>query len=629
MARAHVRLLTTVSAALLGSAVAIAPAAATPAPVAPDERVVAAPSSVDGDRTEPVYDYTNAIRESVKVDTTLDTDSDGVNDTIAVDIVRPRETAEAGVRIPVIMDASPYYECCGRGNESETKAYDADGVITKMPLFYDNYFVPRGYGMVGVDILGTSRSTGCGDVGGPNEIASVVAVIDWLNGRNTARDLNGNPVVADWTNGAVGMVGKSYDGTLANGVAATGVDGLKTIVPISAISSWYDYTRSRGVPYSLDYLPWLGKYVGNQNGPCVQVRDELGDNDADESGDYTRFWATRDHVKDAAKVKASVFVVHGLSDYNVQPNHFGQWWDALAANGVPRKIWLGLEEHVDPFEFRRAAWVDELHEWFDHWLMNLPNGVMNEPIATVETAPDQWTSYSTWPQPVKPASVGLATGKLGTTGTGSVNVLDDTSLTEDDIVGTPSVPLSGRQMFLSAPLQKAIRISGTPTVTLRIRSDKATTPVTARLIEYGHASRYAGISRTSTETCWGASTSYDDSCYFEVAKRTAVTDHGIVGRGWIDAAHSASLTNPTPLTPGAWTTITVPLRPQDMIIPKGRVIGLAISLSDTEWTSPNDTGASVDIDLAASHLNVPMTGGVIVAPSKNTTLDITVHHTER
>ena len=43
------------------------------------------------------------------------------------------------------------------------------------------------------------------------------------------------------------MIGKSYDGTLANAAAATGVDGLTTIVPISAISSWYDYTRSNGV----------------------------------------------------------------------------------------------------------------------------------------------------------------------------------------------------------------------------------------------------------------------------------------------------------------------------------------------------------------------------------------------
>lgn len=44
------------------------------------------------------------------------------------------------------------------------------------------------------------------------------------------------------------MIGKSWDGTIANGVAATGVKGLKTIVPIAAISSWYDYYFAQGAP---------------------------------------------------------------------------------------------------------------------------------------------------------------------------------------------------------------------------------------------------------------------------------------------------------------------------------------------------------------------------------------------
>ena len=629
MATVHARLLTAVSVLLLAGGIAVTPAVAAPAPSGPGAldgvSTHPRPAHIDGDRTEPVYDYANAIRESVKVDTTMDTDSDGTPDTIAVDIVRPRETDASGVKVPVVMDASPYYECCGRGNESELKTFDSDGVIAKMPLFYDNYFVPRGYGVVGVDIVGTSRSTGCGDVGGEDEIASVVAVIDWLNGRNTAKSLDGTPVTADWTTGAVGMIGKSYDGTLANGVAATGVDGLKTIVPISAISSWYDYTRSGGVPYSLDYMPWLGGFVGHDTPACDAVRAELGENDADESGDYTSFWAERDHVKDASKVKASVFVVHGLSDYNVQPNHFGQWWTALEKNRVPRKIWLGLEEHVDPFEFRRAEWVSELHKWFDYWLQGLNNDVMGEPIATVETAPDQWTSYRTWPQRAQATTVPVSTRGLGSSGRGVVNVLDNPDLTESDIVGTPSEEVAGRQMFLSAPLSKAIRISGTPTVTLRVKADKTTTPVTVRLIEYGQATRYTGIQNTTTETCWGASTPVDDACYREVRKRTAVTDHGMVGRGWIDAAHSDSLVQPEPLTPGQWTTVTVPLRAQDLIVPKGRVLGLAISLSDTEWTTPNDSGASVDIDLSRSHLNLPMTGGSVVAPSNDALpLDIDV-----
>ena len=626
--RARVTILA--SSTVLSLATVTGPAVAAPIPDAPGPgagpAVSGVPSHVDPvtRSTRPVYDYASAIRESVYVDTTMDTDSDGKDDVIAVDIVRPVETALTGVRIPVIMDASPYYSCCGRGNESEKKTYDENGIIQKMPLYYDNYFVPRGYAVVDVDIVGTGRSTGCGDVGGKDEIDSVVDVIDWLNGRNTAHTADGRPVTATWTTGAVGMIGKSYDGTLANGVAATGVEGLKTIVPISAISSWYDYTRSGGVPYSDDYLPWLGGYVGHDSPACEAVRGELGDDDDDDTGDYTSFWAERDYVKDASKVKASVFMTHGLGDYNVQTNHFSQWWAALAKNNVPRKLWLGMEDHVDPFEFRRDAWVDELHKWFDYWLQGLQNGVVKEPMASVETAPDVWRDYTTWPAVNHSAQVPLSAGKLGALGKGSVTVTDDPDLTEDDIVADPSEVIAGRQMFLSAPLSAPIRISGTPSVTLKLKSDSATTPITARLIEYGDADRYTGIRRTDDITCEGSSTDYDDSCYHTVEKLTDDTDYGIVSRGWIDAAHSTSLSKPTPLTPGEWSTVTVPLRPQDEVIPAGRVLGLAVTLSDSGWTTPNDTGATIDIDLAGSTLNLPVTSGKITAPTKIQPIDVDI-----
>jgi len=125
-------------------------------------------------------------------------------------------------------------------------------------------------------------------------------------------------------------------------------------------------------------------------------------------------------------------------------------------------------------------------------------------------------------------------------------------------------------------------------------------------------------------SCEGSSTDYDDSCYYTVEKLTAQSDHGIVSRGWIDAAHSKSLTKPTPLKPGQWTTVTVPLRAQDQIIPKGRILGLAITLSDTEWTSPNDTGATIDIDLAGSKLNLPLTTGTVSAPTKPQPIDVDI-----
>jgi len=40
------------------------------------------------------------------------------------------------------------------------------------------------------------------------------------------------------------MIGKYYDGTCANAVRSTSVDGLETIMPLSAISSWYDNRRT-------------------------------------------------------------------------------------------------------------------------------------------------------------------------------------------------------------------------------------------------------------------------------------------------------------------------------------------------------------------------------------------------
>ncbi|MEV0284367.1 CocE/NonD family hydrolase C-terminal non-catalytic domain-containing protein [Kribbella sp. NPDC050820] len=144
------------------------------------------------------------------------------------------------------------------------------------------------------------------------------------------------------------------------------------------------------------------------------------------------------------------------------------------------------------------------------------------------------------------------------------------------------------------------------------------------LIDYGEADRFSGIRRTDDSTCEGESTSYDDACYYTVEKLTTETDHGIVSRGWIDAAHSKSLSKPTPLTPGQWTTVTVPLRAQDEVIPKGRILGLAVTLSDTEWTSPNDTGATIDIDLAGSKLNLPATSGKLTAPTKPQPIDVDI-----
>ncbi|MFG1604959.1 Xaa-Pro dipeptidyl-peptidase [Actinoplanes sp. NPDC049265] len=600
---------------------AVAGAAVTAALLAAPAQAAPGVPHVRGTGTVPVYSYENAIRESVWVQTSLDGDHDGTPDKVAVDLVRPRETAAAHLRVPVVMEASPYYSCCGRGNEGELKEYDASGTITKEPLFYDNYFVPRGYAFVAVDLPGTNRSTGCEDVGGREEVLGAKAVIDWLNGRARASYADGSPAVATrWTTGKVGMIGKSWDGSIANGVAATGVDGLATIVPIAGISSWYDYTRYNGVLRSPGYATFLSEVVsGRPEGACAANLEELATGSDDETGDYNRFWAERDYRPAASKVRASVFVVHGLNDTNVPTSEFALWWNQLR---VPRKIWLSQMSHVDPFDFRRAAWVETLHRWFDFYLQGLHNGIDREPRASIETAPGTWVDQPSWPAVgARPVRVGLGQGD-GMTGTlgaspsrGKRTWTDNPNLSEAEATATPNTPVPGRVAFLSAPLRRDLRISGIPAATLRVRVDQPTTELTARLVDYGTAARVnylgpeEGITTLGTESCWGASTAADDACYLDAAEDVVTSDHAVLTRGWRDAAHRVSLSFRTPLQPGRWYDVTVPLQATDQIVRSGHVLGLILQQSDNEYSSPSTSGATVELDLARSALTLPLANG--------------------
>ena len=212
----------------------------------PGTASAAPPLGPDGE-TAPVYDYTQAVRERVLIPQPgIDQDGNGVPDKITVDIIRPSGSGPAN-KIPAIIDPSPYFTTLCRGLRGECMGdMDADGVNDHWPLFLDNFFVPRGYAVILGQMNGTGyTSDGCPMHGGPGDVAGEKSIIDWLNGRVPLHaDGSRSP---NWHNGKAAMIGKSYDGTLANGVAATGVDGLTTIVPISAITDWYDYSRIGGI----------------------------------------------------------------------------------------------------------------------------------------------------------------------------------------------------------------------------------------------------------------------------------------------------------------------------------------------------------------------------------------------
>ncbi|MFF3749210.1 Xaa-Pro dipeptidyl-peptidase [Streptomyces sp. NPDC002018] len=588
----------------------------------------AAPGGPRVKESQPVYSYENAIRESVWVDTGIDGDEDGRTDRVAVDVIRPGEPARQGRKVPVIMDASPYYSCCGRGNESQRKTYDADGRPVGFPLHYDNYFVPRGYAFVAVDLAGTNRSDGCVDVGGRSDIQSAKAVVDWLNGRARAYGSRTGTerVRADWTTGATGMIGKSYDGTIANGVAATGVEGLKTIVPISAISSWYDYYFQQGAPLYDSGPEWLSDYVESPEARarCQVVQQRLID-EAPRTGDLTGLWSERDYVRNADKVRASVFAVHGTQDLNVRGKHLGQWWDALADAGVERKIWLSQTGHVDPFDFRRATWVSTLHRWFDHYLLGYDNGIDREPMADIERAPDQWSTDRVWPprttattvlrpgagQDAGVGTLGRTPARPGTTET----FTDDPGRSETDWAAEIDRPTPDKSGFLTRPLSRDLRLSGSGEVTVTVTPSTSTAHLSAVLVDLGpdtirdYSASGEGITTLTERTCWGPSTTADSSCYRETAARTADVDHTVFSRGWADLGTYASAGHGRPLTPGKPYTLTIDLAATDHVVPAGHRLALIVAGTDQGLIDPPSTTPTLTLDLSRTTAGLPLVGG--------------------
>jgi X-Pro dipeptidyl-peptidase len=585
--------------------------------------------------TQPIYSFADAVRETVWVDIGLDLDGNGVGDRVATDIIRPATTAQ----VPVIVEASPYYATAGRGNESERKSYDSAGVPVKFPLFYDNYFVPRGYAVALIDFSGTSRSTGCMDTSGRSEVASGKSVIDWLNGRATGFSAasGGSVVTASWSTGAAAMIGKSWDGSITQGVASTGVDGLRTIVPISAISSWYDWFRSDGVAFRSFGTPTSlasGFENANAQARCGAVRSEMTSG-APANGDFTPMWQQRDYVRSAANVRAAVFSVNGRADLNVKPINWGQWLDALPPS-VPRKLWLSQTGHVDPFDFRRATWVTTLHRWFDRWLLGIQNGIENEPQVSVERAVDQWSDSATWlpagtqRQTLNPVAGSVAgVGTLRTTpGPATTSSFTDNgSGTPTSYIASPNATSTRRVIYSTGTLTSDLRVAGVSRITVTAAPSTSTAHLSAYLVDYGPATSRSttgeGIRTLTTESCWGENRPGDDACYRDTAPTTATVDAQIIARGWADLANYASLSTPRTLTPGVKHTITFRLSTTDWIVPSGHRLSLIIAGTDSTMTTTPAQLPRMTISLAETSVQIPVIGNLPAfqpAPAPQATL---------
>lgn len=612
--------------------------------------------------TQPIYSYQNAIRETVYVEAPMDSDNDGKKDRIAVDLMRPKET-DKGLKVPVIYEMSPY-----RAGLQDISFHDVDvelnpvgkktgagkgagaGMLSfataakavretnrdtpkPFPGYYDNYFVPRGYAVVLAEGPGSGRSEGCPTTGGENEVTGTRAVIDWLNGRAKGYNEKGEPVKADWSTGKVGMIGVSYNGTLPNAVAATGVKGLETIVPIAAISSWYDYYRANGAVvapggYQGEDADVLAKAVLTRKNPeaCTKAIRDLEQKQDRITGDYNDFWDERNYVKRAKNIRASVFLVHGLNDWNVKTKHAAQWWNALERYHVPRKIWLHQGGHINPFNLRHKEWMTTLNRWFDHWLYGINNGIMKEPMADIEHAADKWETHQNWPDPkTKPVSLHLkATTHDGpgelysrlipTRPHHRESLIDDPRQKAEQLAADPEAPSSHRLVYLTPELKEAIRISGTPKITIRARIDKPVANLTALLVDYGTDTRVdyqKGLKNTGEQVCYGEGVPGDTGCTYLYEHQIHTTPFEIVTRGWMDPQNRHSSIRSKPIKPGQDYTFQWDLQADDYLFKPGHRIGVVLISSDHDYTLRPTGGTKITVTPEKSRIVLPIAGGKI------------------
>jgi predicted acyl esterase len=365
--------------------------------IAPSAATAAEPAwwegwSLDDPRlSQPVYDET--VFEQVPI-----TAPDGTE--IAAWVLRPK--TPPGVRVPTIVQLSPYLGSPIRPDQ-----------ILSNSLIQSRKIVERGYALAGVSIRGSGASGGCTDYEGERSRGDFDAIFDTLAGQ-------------PWSNGNLGAMGLSWDGTTAHAAALSGNPHLKTIVPAAGITDWYKWSYMKGVP------GWIVGYTFNAYAPAVvagagvfgvgapppenaaqRVCPGLADSLASQGssaalGVRDAWWDERHFTRDLGRLDPDLAVleVQGYIDDGVRIDHLHDWEPALRARLPNYRLVAGDWAHMWPdtpnAELTRSSdaiqmnehpldsWSTLLLRWFDRWLLDKPTGIEALPGALLQGDDGQW-----------------------------------------------------------------------------------------------------------------------------------------------------------------------------------------------------------------------------------------------
>lgn len=464
------------------------------------------------------------------------------------------------------------------------------------------YFATRGYACVRVDMRGSGSSDGVlMDEYSDQEVDDGVAVIEWIAGQ-------------DWCNGKVATIGISWGGITGLQLAQRNPEPLKTVIALGATDfRYYDdagYYMGCMVGQTIGWAAIMFGY--NTRPPDPAFRDDWRDlwlQRLNQAPHYLEYWLAHQREDDYwlnntirvdyEAIRIPVFAVSGHAD--CWPNTVPRLLENLK---VPRKGLQGAWCHRYPHLGIPGPTIDFLSDatrWFDHWLKDVDDGIMDEAIYQVylqdsvppqtyyETRPGRWAGEASWPSPqVKtrqfflsqsvlspqkenrhrsfqissPQTVGLASGEYMpwfAFGTG------------DELPGDQQPEDAGSLVFDMEVTDAPLTILGNPQVCLNLSCDKPQALVAARLCDV-----------------WpdGSST--------------------LITRGILNLSQRESKTNPSKLTPGQQYNVEIQLNHVGYVLPSGHRLRLSLSTSywPMAWPSPEQTMLTIETE--NSYLNLPV-----------------------
>lgn len=592
----------------------------------------------------------DAIREVVYVESRVDTDKDGLPDLVKVSIIRPRYEG----KIPAVMTASPYHQ--GTNDKASDKALynmnvdlevkephtiqvetpqlelvdplgqaelvdEAEETLTHINSSYtlNDYLLPRGYANLYVSGVGTKDSQGLMTNGNYQQIEAYKNVIDWLNGRCRAftDHTRKRQVTADWSNGKVATTGISYLGTMSNGLATTGVDGLEVIIAEAGISSWYNYYRENGLvtspggypgedfdslaelTYSRNLLggDYLHHNVAHQ-ADLDRVKKELDR----ASGDYNQFWHDRNYLLNANQVKAEVVFTHGSQDWNVKPLHVFNMFQALPAS-IKKHLFYHNGAHVYLNNWQSIDFRESMNALLSKKLLGYDSSYELPTVIWQDNTGEQsWTSLDDFGN-----QTSQRTFLLGD----SEKVIQNRYETKDyERYGKAySTFLSdlyqdkAQQVTIDLPIEEDLHINGKARLHLRLHSSTNKGLLSAQLLELGskkYLQPYPAVLSVRT---------LDNGRYHMLDNLTELpfkeAGQRVISKGYLNLQNRHDLLEVEAVTPGEWMEFDFELQPTIYKLEKGATLRLVLYTTDFEITVRDQTDYQLTIDLAQSSLHLP------------------------